>query len=134
MPILCIANPEDIMPKKILVVDDDVAIVRMIEFKLKAAGFKVTCAFNGQEALDKIAEDKPDLLISDINMPQMTGIELIQQLKKSVQTRDIPVIILTARGEDEQREEAVKIGTNVFINKPFAPAKLLEIVRQMTGE
>ncbi|MDI6781948.1 MAG: response regulator [bacterium] len=122
------------MPKKILVVDDDVAIVRMIEFKLKAAGFEVTCAFNGQEALDKITANKPDMLISDINMPQMTGIELVRQLKKSAQTRDIPVIILTARGEDEQREEAIEIGANVFVNKPFAPGKLLEIVRQLTGE
>ncbi len=122
------------MPKKILAVDDDVAIVRMIEFKLKAAGLEVTCAFNGQEALDKIAVDKPDLLITDINMPQMTGIELVRQLKKSVQTRDIPVIILTARGEDEQREEAMQIGANVFVNKPFSPGKLLEIVQGMMGE
>ncbi len=122
------------MPKKILAVDDDVAIVRMIEFKLKAAGLEVICAFNGQEALDKIAGDKPDLLITDINMPQMTGIELVRQLKKSVQTRDIPVIILTARGEDEQREEAMQIGANVFVNKPFSPGKLLEIVQGMMGE
>ncbi|MBU0701454.1 response regulator [bacterium] len=119
------------MPRKILVVDDDIAIVRMIEFKLKAAGFEVTCAFNGQDALNKISEDKPDIVITDINMPLMTGIELVRQLKRSVQKRDIPVIILSARGEDEQKEEAKQIGTNVFVNKPFAPSKLLEIVRQM---
>jgi CheY-like chemotaxis protein len=121
------------MSKKILVVDDDIAIVRMIEFKLKASGFEVTCAFNGQEALDKISEDKPCLLITDINMPIMTGIELLRQLKNSVQTRDIPVIILTARGEDEQKEETMQIGASVFVNKPFSPSKLLEIVQQMTG-
>ncbi|MBI4777422.1 response regulator [Candidatus Desantisbacteria bacterium] len=120
------------MPKKILAVDDDIAIVGMIEFKLKAAGLDVTCAFNGQDALNKILEDKPDLIITDINMPQMTGIELVRQLKNSAQTRDIPVIILTARGEDEQKEEAEQIGANVFVNKPFSPSKLLEIVQQMS--
>ncbi|MFH1859790.1 MAG: response regulator [bacterium] len=122
------------MPKKILVVDDDIAIVRMIEFKLKTAGLEVTCAFNGQEALDKISEDKPDVIITDINMPLMTGIELVRQLKSSVQTMDIPIIILTARGEDEQKEEAGQIGANVFVNKPFAPSKLLEIVQQIAGK
>ncbi|MFH1096419.1 MAG: response regulator [Candidatus Desantisbacteria bacterium] len=121
------------MPKKILAVDDDIAIVRMIEFKLKAAGLEVVCAFNGQDALDKILEDKPDLIVTDINMPLMTGIELIRQLKGSAQTKDIPIIILSARGEDEQKEEAKQIGANVFVNKPFAPSKLLEIVQKMVG-
>lgn len=122
------------MLKKILTVDDDIAIVRMIEFKLKAAGFEVVCAFNGQDALGKVAEDKPDVIITDINMPLMTGIELIRQLKKSAEHKDIPIIILTARGEDEQKEEAKQIGANVFVNKPFAPSKLLEIVQQIAGE
>jgi len=125
---------EDIMPKKILAVDDDIAIVRMIEFKLKAAGLEVVRAFNGQDALSKILEDKPDLIITDINMPIMTGIELIRQLKGLSGYKDIPTIILTARGEDEQKEEAKQIGADVFVNKPFAPSRLLEIVQQMAGE
>ncbi|MBI4778269.1 response regulator [Candidatus Desantisbacteria bacterium] len=122
------------MPKKVLVADDDIPIVRMIEYKLKDSGMEVICAFDGQEAMEKTLEVLPNLVISDISMPEIDGLELTRRLKTYPETKDIPVIILTSRGEDEQKEEAKGAGVHEFITKPFVPSKLLEIVKRMVGE
>ncbi len=122
------------MLKKVLVVDDDIAIVKMVEFKLKAGGFEVICAFDGQEAMDKILTCKPDIIVADISMPEIDGIELTHRVRNNPETKDTPVIILTSRGEDEQREEARMIGATEFTTKPFAPSKLLSIVKKIAGE
>lgn len=118
------------MAKKVLVVDDDLAIVRMIEFKLKNVGFEVIPAFDGEEALAEILESLPDLVIADITMPGLTGVELTSYLKSNPLTQNIPVIILTSHGEDETKTKAKEAGADEVINKPFASSKLVEIIKR----
>ena len=98
--------------KKVLVVDDEIHIVQFVAIKLKNNGFDVITSENGQEALDIAITEKPDLVITDFQMPVMNGLELIEKLRTNPETADTPVIMLTARGfalEDEQQEKLKKL-------------------------
>lgn len=113
----------------VLVVDDDPNIVRIVRVKLERNGFSVRDAANGREALVSIAEARPELILLDVMMPVMDGIELVEKLKGSPDLRTIPVFLLTARGQMDDKKTAYRIGVEDYITKPFSPTEVLHRVR-----
>ncbi len=117
--------------KKVLVVDDEIHIVHVVAIKLRHNGYEVISAENGAQALDLVLEEKPDIIVTDIQMPVMTGPEFVQKLRQNDQTKDIPVIMLTARSftiEDEQKESLQISGC---LSKPFSPKELLRSIEDI---
>ncbi|HSJ57574.1 MAG TPA: response regulator [Anaerolineae bacterium] len=114
--------------KRILVAEDEPDIRGLIVFTLQYAGFEVVEAFNGQDAVEKAAVVKPDLILLDVRMPKMTGYEACQVLKAEEATRPIPVIFLSARGQDAEVKFGLELGAEEYILKPFAPDDLLRRV------
>jgi two-component system alkaline phosphatase synthesis response regulator PhoP/two-component system response regulator VicR len=119
------------MPKKILAVDDEKHIVRLIQVNLERAGYEVVTAFDGVEALKKVAEERPDLIVLDVMMPQMDGFETLKNLKANPQTRDIPVIMLTAKAQDADVFRGWQSGVDCYLTKPFNPLELLTFVKRI---
>jgi two-component system alkaline phosphatase synthesis response regulator PhoP len=117
--------------KKVLVVDDEIHIVHVVAIKLRNNGFDVVSAENGEEAYNKALEENPDIIVTDYQMPVMTGLELVKKLRQTEQTKDTPVIMVTARGfaiEDDQKE-GLKISE--FLSKPFSPKELLRSIEDI---
>jgi two-component system alkaline phosphatase synthesis response regulator PhoP len=112
---------------KILIVDDNVDIVEMIGIRLKANGYDVVVSHDGQDALIKARDEKPDIMLLDISMPGLDGFEVATRVKADAQTKDISIIMVTARGEREDVLRAIgKIGAAEYIIKPFRIETLLE--------
>ncbi len=117
--------------KKVLVVDDEVHIVHVVAIKLRNNGYEVISAENGQEAFNLACEEKPSIIVTDYQMPVMTGLELVERLRQNEATKDIPVIMLTARSfavEDKQKED-LRIAD--FLTKPFSPKELLRSIEDI---
>ncbi len=109
----------------VLVVDDESAILEMIQFGLGKSGMAVRCAQSGQEALIKINEAAPDILLLDWMMPNMSGPELIRRLRKNPVTAEIPIIMLTARVSEDDKVTGLNTGADDYIIKPFSPRELV---------
>jgi DNA-binding response OmpR family regulator len=124
---------EGMKRKKILIADDEPNILRSLRLVLEEAGYLVLSAIDGEEALHKTRKEKPDLLILDIRMPKMNGYEVYKKLQTDPLQRDVPVMIFTALGEEEQKREGS--GTHTFdtITKPFSPYSILERVNKVLG-
>ncbi|MDI6739854.1 MAG: response regulator [Candidatus Edwardsbacteria bacterium] len=122
------------MPKKIMVVDDEPYIARVIKFKLEQEGYTVISANDGITGLNKIREEKPDLVLLDVMMPGMSGYEVCQKIKGDAELAGIPVVILTAKGQERDREQGFSMGASDYITKPFSPNRLLELVKSIVGE
>jgi len=114
---------------KVLVVDDEQNIVELISFNLKREGFEVLTANDGLEALKKARNEKPDLIVLDIMLPTMDGLEVCRQLRQDAGTRTIPVIMLSARGEELDRILGLEIGADDYVTKPFSPRELLARIK-----
>ena len=112
------------MPYKILAVDDEDDVRRLIEIKLKKAGFEVITATNGQEGLDKAKAERPDLVIMDVMMPVMDGFTAASKIKTEMQDPPI-VIMLTAKGQEDDVLQGLSGGADDYIIKPFAPRELV---------
>ncbi len=119
------------MSKRILVADDEAHILHVVSMKLKNAGFEVLTAVDGEEALETCIAEKPDLLITDYQMPIMTGVELCKQMRQHPQTKGIPAIMLTARGFDIEPNEMIEAGIAAVLAKPFSPREILEKVTDL---
>jgi two-component system phosphate regulon response regulator PhoB len=115
--------------RKILVVEDEDAIREMICFNLTRAGYQAAAAGNATEARAAIADQRPDLVLMDWMLPDLSGLELTRQLKRDPATNEIPVIMLTARGEEDDRVAGLDGGADDYVVKPFAPRELLARVR-----
>ncbi|HTY07570.1 MAG TPA: response regulator [Candidatus Edwardsbacteria bacterium] len=122
------------MPKKIMVVDDEPYIARVIKFKLEQEGYTVISANDGITGLNKIKEEKPDMVLLDVMMPGMSGYEVCQKIKGDAELAGIPVVILTAKGQERDREQGFSMGASDYITKPFSPNRLLELVKSIVGE
>lgn len=118
-------------PKTILVADDETHILNVVSLKLKNAGFRVITARDGQEAFELALQENPDLLITDHNMPRMTGLELCQQLRRDVRFDHMPVIMLSARGFQLDENDTTAGGIRRMLSKPFSPRELLAAVDQL---
>jgi DNA-binding response OmpR family regulator len=117
--------------KRILLCDDESHILRAAEFKLSKAGFEVQCAADGQQAFELIQKSLPDLLVTDLQMPRLTGIELVRRLRSEPATRDLPVLMLTAKGYEEAHTDAAReLGILCVLTKPFSPRELLGVVTE----
>ena len=119
--------------KKVLVVDDEAFIRKMIEVRLKDAGFSVVEAQNGHEALEKVLSEKPSVIIMDVMMPGMDGFQACEMIRGTPEISDTPILMLTARGQMIDMERAMALGVREYITKPFSPRKLTEKVIDMLG-
>lgn len=119
------------MGKKILVADDEPHILHVVSMKLKNAGYEVLTAMDGEEALELCTTEAPDLVITDYQMPIMTGLELCKALRASEQTKDVPAILLTARGFDLEPAEMTEAGITMVLAKPFSPREVLGHVKDV---
>jgi two-component system alkaline phosphatase synthesis response regulator PhoP len=119
------------MAKRILVVDDERAIVRLVEVNLLRQGYEVVAAYDGKEALEKVDSEHPDLIVLDVMMPYMDGFEVLQHLKKNPETRDIPVIMLTAKAQDADVFRGWQSGVDCYLTKPFNPMELIAFVKRI---
>ena len=117
--------------KKILIADDEAHILHVVTMKLSNAGYEVITAMDGEEALELCRSKKPDLLITDYQMPYLTGLELCKRLRQDEPTARIPVLMLTARGFDIESHEMSEAGINDVISKPFSPREILRKVENL---
>jgi|SRR5687768_2727397 CheY-like chemotaxis protein len=121
----------DMSERTILVADDESHILHVVSLKLKNAGYRVLTARDGQEALEIAQQEKPDLLITDYHMPQLSGIELCRKLKQDPATAHIPAIMLTARGYELEPADTEQSGILRMLSKPFSPRHLLSTVEEV---
>ncbi|MHB9003193.1 MAG: response regulator transcription factor [Coriobacteriia bacterium] len=116
------------MAKRILAVDDEPSIVKLVTAAMTARGYEVIPAYNGEEALDKVRLDPPDLIICDIMMPRMDGREVQRRLAADPKTKSIPFIFLSAVGDLDQQLNTLEEGGAEYLTKPFKPSELAEYV------
>lgn len=121
------------MPKRILAVDDQRHIARLVEYHLTHAGYDVVVAYDGAEALEKVQEAHPDLVILDVMLPKIDGFEVLRRLKEDPETEPIPVIMLTARGQSEDALQGYEGGAQWYLSKPVDPEQLLAFVKNVLG-
>jgi len=117
--------------KKVLVVDDEIHIVHVVAIKLRNNGYEVISAENGADAFELTCSENPDIIVADVQMPVMNGLELVEKIRKCESTKDIPVILLTARTfaiEDEQKQ---KLQISLCLSKPFSPRELLKDIEDI---
>lgn len=119
------------MPKKILAVDDEKHIVRLVQVNLQRHGYEVHTAYDGREALEKVREVKPDLIVLDVMMPHLDGFGVLRRLKADPETRDIPVIMLTAKAQDADVFRGWQSGVDSYLTKPFNPLELITFVERI---
>lgn len=117
--------------KTILVADDETHILNVVSLKLRNAGYRVVCATDGEEAFDRAQQEKPDLLITDYQMPRLSGLELCQKLHQLPEFAQLPAIMLSARGFQLEERDTVASGIITMISKPFSPRQLLTAVEQI---
>jgi CheY-like chemotaxis protein len=118
----------------ILVAEDERDIRDLINFTLTFAGHNLTLASNGAEAVEKAVQAKPDLIMMDVRMPRMTGYEACRQLKSMDEVKHIPVIFLSAKGQDEEVQTGKEVGAVAYILKPFEPGELVKRVGEILQE
>lgn len=119
------------MGKQVLAVDDSQTMRDMVSFTLRNAGFDVEVAVDGQDALGKLQGGRPDLIITDINMPNMDGIDLIKNVRQDPKFKSTPILILTTESDGTRKNEGKAAGATGWIVKPFDPEKLLQVVNKV---
>ena len=117
--------------KKVLVVDDEPFICRSLSFVLRKENYEVLEARNGEEALEAIRTHRPDLVFLDVMMPKVNGFEVTEMVKSDPDLKRTKIILLTAKGQDSDRETGRKLGADDYMTKPFSPTKILERAREI---
>lgn len=119
------------MPKTILIVDDEPNIVISIEYLMKRAGYEVAIAYDGQQALNYLAENSPALMILDVMMPNKNGFEVCEEVRADNRFVDMPILMLTAKGREAEMNKGLSLGANAYITKPFSTHELVERVKSL---
>ena len=119
------------MGNRILIADDEQNIVISLEFLMKREGFEVLVATDGQEAVDRIRRDKPDLVLLDVMMPKKSGFEVCQEVKADQSLASVKILMLTAKGRDTEVAKGLALGADAYMTKPFSTKDLVEKVRSM---
>ncbi|WP_295316582.1 response regulator [Roseobacter sp.] len=119
------------MSNHVLLVEDEVNIIEAIRFLLSREGWTVDTHSDGSDAADVIRARKPDIVILDVMLPGRSGFDILEELRSDAQTADLPVLMLTARGQSRDRETAEKAGVSRFMTKPFSNAEVLTAVRDL---
>lgn len=122
------------MAKTILVADDEPFVLRSLEFILKKEGYRVVTAVDGQEALDKAKAERPDLCLLDIQMPRMDGNQVCRHLREDPERKDTYIVMITAKGQEADRQISLESGANEYFTKPFSPRKVITRVKEILGE
>jgi two-component system chemotaxis response regulator CheY len=122
------------MAKTILAVDDSGSLRQMVAFSLKAAGYDVVSAVDGQDGLTKAKERTVDLVLTDQNMPIMDGLTLIKNLRELGSYQKVPILMLTTESSDEMKAKGKAAGANGWLVKPFDPKRLIEVVQKVIGQ
>ena len=121
-------------PRHVLVADDEPHIGRIIKMKLEQGPFRVTLAYDGREALEVLArEDQIDIVLLDLMMPEKSGLDVLAAMRADDRLRDVPCIILTAAGQEQQHRRAMELGATDFLTKPFSPKKLYARTAELAG-
>ncbi|SDW33743.1 response regulator transcription factor [Flavobacterium degerlachei] len=115
---------------KILIAEDEEMMLKTMEFKLRKEGFQVIACSNGEEAMEKIVSEKPDIIVTDIRMPFITGLDIVRKVKVELKL-NIPIIVLSAVGLEKTVLEAFDLGADDFITKPFSPNELIVRVKRL---
>ncbi len=121
------------MAKKVLVCDDEPYIVESVSYVVRKAGYEVAVAEDGMEALTAARREHPDLIFLDIMMPRLSGQEVCRQLKQDPDTRNAYIVMLTARGQEEDERRAMEMGADEFMTKPFSPRKMRAKLQEVLG-
>ncbi len=121
------------MSKTIMTVDDSASVRQMVSFTLKQAGFQVIEAVDGKDALAKLNGAVVHMLLADLNMPNMDGIELVRRVRANASSRFIPIVLLTTESQAEKKQEGKAAGATGWIVKPFKPDQLLAVVKKVLG-
>jgi len=119
------------MAKRVLLAEDEPNIVELLTFLMERAGFDVSAETDGRRVLDAVLSDAPDILVLDVMLPELDGYEILRQLRVDRRTAELPVLMLTAKGQREDRETALECGADMFITKPFANAEIVAAVKQL---
>lgn len=117
-----------------MIVDDEVQLAEMVKMRLEAAGYEIVLAYDGQEGLDKAKKDKPDLIILDLMLPKMDGYKVCGLLKNDTRYSKIPIIMFTARAQEEDVRLGKDLGAEEYVSKPFDSKILLSKVKKLLGE
>ncbi len=119
---------------KVLVIDDSDVLRRISVFNLKRANFEVHEAVDGLDGLEKMRQIKPNVVVLDVMMPNLDGFGVLKEMRKDPELSDVKVIMLTAKGGDDDADHAMKLGASKFLTKPFSPKNLVEAVNELAGE
>ncbi|OYD15383.1 hypothetical protein CH333_05895 [candidate division WOR-3 bacterium JGI_Cruoil_03_44_89] len=125
--------PKKVLVVKVLVVDDDEEIIDFLTDMLSVEGYNVSVAFDALQAIQYAHRVRPSLILLDLVMPAGGGFKTLESLKASTITREIPIIILTGKGTEDDRKKALEMGANDFIRKPFDPELLVERIKELTA-
>ena len=120
--------------KKILIVEDESDLAGALKMRFEATGFSVEIAVDGQEALQKVRDNTPDLIILDIMLPKIDGYKVSRMLKFDDKYKNIPIIMLTAKAQEKDKELGLQVGANAYIIKPFESKDLVDKVKELVGE
>ena len=120
--------------KRILIVDDEPHIIKVLTVRLEKAGYEVIAAIDGQETLNKVRKEMPDLIILDLMLPGIDGYKVCRLLKFDERYKHIPIIVLTARVEEEDRKRSMEVGADEYITKPIKPDEFLDTIKKHLKE
>lgn len=121
------------MAKRILIVDDSPSMRQMVRFTLEQIGHDVVEAVDGRDALDKLEDSTFDMMITDLNMPNLDGINLIREIRTGTNRQFMPIVLLTTESHDTRKQEARSAGATGWITKPFKPVQLTAVVKKVIG-
>src|SRR5678810_1264208 len=119
--------------ERVLIVDDDPDIVRLVRYNLSHSGYEVQSAGTGREALELVQKQPPDLVVLDVMLPDVDGLEVCRTLRQQPSSRRIPILMLTARGEEIDRVVGFELGADDYVSKPFSPRELVLRVKSFYG-
>ncbi len=122
------------MSKKVLLAEDEKNVILGVRTCLDAVGYQVEIVEDGEEALNSVRREHPDLILLDLLMPKVDGYEVLKQLKGNDETKNIPIIVLTAKAEEEDRQRAMDLGAENYMTKPFKPQELWDLLKHYLPE
>ncbi|TGL74500.1 response regulator [Leptospira yasudae] len=120
--------------KRILIVDDSAVFRKILNLHLSGSNFDILEAVDGQDGLDKLQSDKVDLIVSDMNMPNMDGITFVKEIKKDPKNKFTPIIMLTTESQEEVKSEGLAAGARAWLTKPFSPEELVQTIHKLLPE
>jgi DNA-binding response OmpR family regulator len=119
---------------RVLVIDDDPVILQLLRVNFEIEGFEVVSAADGREGLERARRDDPDVVLSDIMMPRLDGLQLVSELKVDPRTRHLPVILLTAKAQNAEVQQGLDLGADDYVTKPFDPLELIDRVNAVLAK